>query len=130
MGCQAHKDHQERKVILEKRDQLGYLVKEESLAHQVYLAKENQVKMACQDSLDCQVGKVIQDHQACQESQDCLDLVNQDSQDQKVIKVWVGHLDLQDRKEIRAMEDYLVCLDPLDQMVLQVLQAIWDHQEV
>lgn len=96
MGHQGHKDHQERKDILEGKDQLGHLVKEDSLAHQVYLVKESQVKMVCQDNQACQVGKVIQDHQVCQESQDCLDLVNQDSQDQRVIKAWVDHLDLQE----------------------------------
>ncbi|KAK9537846.1 hypothetical protein VZT92_005423 [Zoarces viviparus] len=86
--------------------------------------------MACQDSQACQVGKVIQDHQVCQESQGFLDLVNQDFQDQRVIKVWVGHLDFLDQKEIRATEDCLVCLDPLDQMVHQVPQALWEPQEV
>lgn len=130
MGRQAHKDHQERKDVLESKDQLGLQVKEDSLAHQDYLVKESQVKTACQDNQACQVQKVIQDHQVCQENQDCLDLVNQDSQEPRVIKVWVGHPDLQDQKEIRAMEDYLACLDPLDQMVHQVLQALWDPQEV
>lgn len=47
-----------------------------------------------------------------------------------MIKVWVGHLDLQDQREIKAMEDYLVCLVPLDQMVHLVLQVLWDPQEV
>ncbi len=130
MGHQAHKDHQERKDILESKAQLGHLVKEDSLAHQDYPVKESQVKMVCQDNQACQVGKVIQDHQVCQENQDFLDLVNQDSQDQRVIKVWVGHLEHQDQKEIRATEDYLVCSDPLDQMVHQVLPAPWDPQEV
>lgn len=105
-------------------------MKEDSLAHQVYLVKESQVKMACQDSQACQVGKVIQDHQVCQESQGLLDLVNQDSLDQRVIKAWMGHLDLLDQKEKRATEDYPVCLDPLEQMVHQVLQAQWESQVV
>lgn len=130
MEHQGHKDHQEIKDILESKDQLGRLVKKDSQVLQVYLVKESLVKMVCQDSRACQVGKVIRDHQVCQGSQDCLDLVSQDSQDQRVIKVWVGHLDLQDQKEIKAMEDYLVCLVPLDQMVHQVLQALWDPKEV
>lgn len=103
---------------------------EDYLAHQVYLVKGSQVKMVCQDSQACQVLKVTQDHQVCLESQDCQDSVNQDFQDQRVIKAWVGHLDLLDQKEKKAMEDYQVCLDPLDQMVLQAPLAQWDPQEV
>ncbi|KAI9530055.1 hypothetical protein NQZ68_004072 [Dissostichus eleginoides] len=118
MGHQGHSDHQEIK------DQLGHLGKEDSLAHQVYRVRENQVKMVCQDSQACQVGKVIQDHQVCQESQDFLDL------DQKVIKVWVDNLDLQDQKEIKATGACLVCLDHLDQMVHQVLLALWEPQDL
>lgn len=105
-------------------------MKEDSLAHQVNPVMESQVKMACQDSQACQVGKAIQDHQVCQESQGFLVLVNQDSQDQRVIKVWVGPQDFLDQKEIRATEDCPVCLDPLDQMVHQVIQALWEPQEV
>ncbi|KAE8299101.1 hypothetical protein D5F01_LYC01490 [Larimichthys crocea] len=130
MGHQALKDHQEGKDILESKDQLAQPVKEDSLVHQVYLVKENQVQMACQESQACQEGKVIRDHQVCQESQDSLDLVNQDTPEQRVIKVWVDHLDLLDQKEIRAMVDCLVCLDPLDQMVHRVLQGLWEPQEV
>ncbi|TNN54062.1 hypothetical protein EYF80_035753 [Liparis tanakae] len=106
------------------------MVKEESLAHQANLVMESQVRMACQARQACQVGKAIQDHQVYQESQGFLDLVNQDSQDQMVIKVWVGPLDFLGQKEIRATEDCLACLDPLDQMVHQVFQALREPQEV
>lgn len=57
-------------------------------------------------------------------------MVNQDSQDQRATKVWVGHLDLQALRVIKAMKDHLVFLDPLDQMVHKVLLALWDPQEV
>lgn len=129
MGHQVHKVHQEIKGIPESKDQLDQRVKEDSLALQVYLVKESPDKMACLDNQACRGRRVIKGHQVCQESQDCLGLVNQDSQDQRVIKVWVGYLDLREQKEIKVMEDYLVRLDPLDQLVFQVLKAQWDPQE-
>jgi len=130
MGHQVHKDHQELKDILENQDLLGHLGKVDSLVHQVYLVKESLVKMAFQDNQVCQVEKATQGNRACQESQDCLDLVNQDSQDQRVIKEWVGHLDFRDLKEIKVMVDYLAYLDLLDRTVHLVSQVPWDPQGV
>lgn len=130
MEHQVQKVHQEIKVILEIQGHLGQLGKEDCVARQVFLVRENKVKMACQDSQGCQVRKVIQDHLVCQENQDYLDLVNQDSQDQRVTKVWVDHLDFQDLKVIRVTVGSLACLDHQDQMASGVLLVLWGHQEV
>lgn len=87
MAHQDHRDHQVKRDIQDIKGQLDHQVKKDSLAQQVYLVKGSQVKMVYQDNQAHQVRKVIQDHQVCQESQDCQDLVNRDSQDQRVIKV-------------------------------------------
>lgn len=124
MGHQDHKEHLEIKDSLENKDQLALLGKKVHRVLLVYQVKESLVKMVCQGNLVCQGLKVIQVHQDCLESQGSQDLVNQDFQDQRVIKVWLVHLDLKDQKEKRVMGDYLVCLVHLDQMVHQDQQAL------
>ncbi|AWP13375.1 putative glutenin high molecular weight subunit PW212-like [Scophthalmus maximus] len=126
--CLAHKDHQVIKDILESKDRLVHLVKEGRLAHQDYLVKESQVKMVCQDNQACQVQKGIQDHQVYQESQDCLGLVNQGSQDQRVIKETAEKEDLKGLMEPRVnlvLLGYLVrmvCLERVESQAQEVPQ--------
>ncbi|CAB1417740.1 unnamed protein product [Pleuronectes platessa] len=128
MGHQAHMDNQERKDILDSKDQLDHLVKEDSLAQQGYLVKESQVKMALPDSQVCQVPKDIQDHQVCQGSQDCLGLVNQVSQDQRVIKVPLGLKETVGKEGLKGLMEARVNLVLLGYLVRVVCQETMENQ--
>lgn len=124
MGHPDCKERLEIKDSQENKDQLALLGKKAHQVLRVYQVKESLVKMVCQASLVCQGLKVIQVHQDCLESQGSQDLVNQDFQDQRVIRVWLVHLDLKDQREKRGMGDCLECLVHLDQMVHQDQQVL------
>jgi len=122
-------DHRGSLGLLGKRDVLDHLEQGGNPAHRVYLVWGNQARTACLDSQEHQELKAIQDPQVYLESQACLALVNQDSQDPRVIRVWVVHQEVMDLRVIKAMEDCLVCLDLLGQMGSLVPQALLDLRE-
>ena len=55
---------------------------------------------------------------------------NQDSQDPRVIRVWVVNREVQDLPEIKVMVVCLVCLDLLGQRGCRVPRVLLDRQAV
>ncbi|KAG7259047.1 hypothetical protein CRUP_004073 [Coryphaenoides rupestris] len=125
LDSRDHLDHRGSLGLLGKRDVLDHLEQGGNPAHRVYLVWGNQARTACLDSQEHQELKAIQDPQVYLESQDCLVLVNQDSQDPRVIKVWVVHQEVMDLRVIKAMEDCLVCLDLLAKWAAWFPRPCW-----
>lgn len=109
MACQGHQEDQGNQAFLESRGWLDQQERAESPVHQGCQVRENLARMVCRDNQGCPVGKGTQALQVFQGSLDCLDSENQDSQDPKEIRGWVGCPEAQDQRETRAMEDCLVC---------------------
>lgn len=125
MEYQVHQEVQGSPAALESQGQQDPQDKGEMSVHQVYLARGNQDRMAYLDSQACQVERVIQDPLVCLESLVCQGSVSQGSLDQRAIREWEGFQEDQGPKEIKVMEVFLVCLDPLDLVAHLVPLGLW-----